>query len=176
MTVWERNIGKHLLGKVCISCFTAVIIHLSVINPELSLARDTPDLSGYLQTAQWTCGPAALRVILSFYDAETTEDKVAILADTDLSGTTLYGLYKAARAYGLEARGERWNWARLAQEEYPVIAYVGNNHYVVVLGIKDGHIDFFDPAIGQIRQRKEVFELEWRGEVLAIHGDTSSSK
>ena len=113
---------------------------------------------------------------MAFYDVETGEDEVARLADTDLSGTTLYGLYKAARAYGLEARGERWNWAKLAQEEYPPIAYVGNNHYVVVLGIKDGYIDFFDPAIGQIRQRKEVFESEWSGEVLAIHGDPSSCK
>lgn len=168
MIAWEKNRENCRLRKACISCFTAVVVGLCVINLKLSLALDTPDLSGYLQAAPWACGPAALRVILAVHGIETKEEEVARLAGTDSSGTTLYDLQQAAKVYGLDAKGERWSWARLSQEQSPTIAYVDKKHYVVVLGIKDGFITLFDPAIGQIRQRKEVFEARWTGEILSV--------
>jgi hypothetical protein len=167
----DRERRSHLL-KACIIIFGSAIILVNVINLKLSLAWSNPDLSGYLQTAPWKCGPAAMRVVLAFYDIETTEDEVAKIAGTDLSGTTLYGLQQAARAYGLDAIGERWNWTRLLNEEHPVIAYVDNNHYVVVLGIEDGYVNLLDPATGQVQNRKEVFESKWNGEVLSIINKT----
>lgn len=168
MIAWEKIKENRRLMKVCISCFVTAIIHLSVINLNLSMAWDVPDLSGYMQTAPWACGPAALRVILAVHGIETTEEEVARLAAMDPSGTTLYGLQQAAKVYGLDAKGERWNWARLLQEQFPAIAYVDKNHYVVVLGINEGYITLFDPAIGQIRQRKEVFAARWAGEMLSV--------
>lgn len=167
---------KGIERPACIIIFVSAIILVNVINLKSSLAWSNPDLSGYVQTAPGKCGPAAMRVILAFYDIETTEDEVAKIAGTDLSGTTLYGLQQAARAYGLDAVGERWNWARLLNEEHPVIAYVGNNHYVVVFGIEDGYVNLFDPATGQVQERKEVFESKWRGEVLVFINNTFEGK
>jgi len=80
------------------------------------------DYTPFLQTTSWTCGPAALRFILSRYDIEITEDKLAKLSRTKMNvGTTLLGLKQSAESLGVKQKGKRWNWARLIQEKNPVL-------------------------------------------------------
>ena len=59
----------------------------------------------HFQSAPNICGPAALLSICEFYGIETTEQQIATLAGTTPTGTSLYGLARAADSLGLKANG-----------------------------------------------------------------------
>ncbi len=134
--------------------------------------KNIPKYSNYsrfLQTTSWTCGPAALRFILSRYSIEITEDKLAKLSKTQMNvGTTLLGLKQSAESLGVKAKGQRWNWARLMQEKNPVLAYISDSHYVVILASDAKTVTFFDPGSGNATHSREDFSAIWDGIVLAF--------
>ncbi len=131
------------------------------------------DYNHFLQTTSWTCGPAALRFILSRYGIEITEDKLAKLSETQMNvGTTLLGLKQSAESLGLKARGQRWNWARLMQEKNPVLAYISDSHYVVILASDAKTVTFFDPGSGKATHNRKDFSAIWNGIVLAFPAPT----
>ncbi|VAX01627.1 hypothetical protein MNBD_GAMMA19-2269 [hydrothermal vent metagenome] len=131
------------------------------------------DYTPFLQTTSWTCGPAALRFILSRYDIEITEDKLAKLSGTQVNvGTTLLGLKQSAESLGVKAKGQRWNWARLIQEKNPVLAYISDSHYVVILASDAKTVTFFDPELGKATHSREDFSARWDGIVLAFPTQT----
>ncbi len=131
------------------------------------------DYTPFLQTTSWTCGPAALRFILSRYDIEITEDKLAKLSGTKMNvGTTLLGLKQSAESLGVKAKGQRWNWARLIQEKNPVLAYISDSHYVVILASDTKTVTFFDPGTGKATHSREDFSTIWDGIVLAFPTQT----
>ncbi len=138
--------------------------------------KNTPkhsDYSHFLQTTSWTCGPAALRFILSHYNIEITEDKLAKLSGTTMNvGTTLLGLKQSAESLGVKAKGQRWNWARLMQEKNPVLAYISDSHYVVILASDAKTVTFFDPGSGKATHSREDFSAIWDGIVLAFPAPT----
>ena len=47
------------------------------------------------------CGPACLGMILSFFDKSSTITELRSQTGTDISGTSFYGLKKAAEKNGL---------------------------------------------------------------------------
>ncbi len=131
------------------------------------------DYTPFLQTTSWTCGPAALRFILSRYDIEITEDKLAKLSRTKMNvGTTLLGLKQSAESLGVKTKGQRWNWARLIQEKNPVLAYISDSHYVVILASDAKTVTFFDPGTGKATHSREDFSTIWDGIVLAFPTQT----
>jgi len=123
----------------------------------------------FLQTTAWTCGPAALRFVLAHYGIEITEDELAKLSGTQENfGTTLLGLKQSTESLGIKAKGQRWNWVRLTQEKNPVLAYISDSHYVVVLASDAETVTFFDPGSGKLTHSKEDFLGIWDGIVLAF--------
>ncbi len=126
-------------------------------------------LSNYRQTKPYTCGPAALRVALSYWRFDISEDELARRAGTDETGTTMLGLAQAARQLGFNAQGERWNWERLVIQKTPVIAYIGRDHFVVMESADDHTAIYFDPASGKRSvQDKNSFQTFWQGEILLL--------
>jgi len=127
------------------------------------------DYSRFLQTTSWTCGPAALRFVLARYGVEITETRLARLSGTQIDvGTTLLGLKQSAELLGMKVKGQRWNWARLIQEKTPVIAYISDSHYVVILESDTKTVTFFDPGLGKSTQSRADFSEIWSGIVLAF--------
>ncbi len=127
------------------------------------------DYAQFLQKTPWTCGPAALRFILSHYNINITESELAKLSGTKKGvGTTLLNLKQSAESLGVKTKGQHWNWARLLQEKNPVLAYISNSHYVVVLAIDTQTVIFFDPGSGKSTHSKEKFLSIWGGIVLAF--------
>ncbi len=134
----------------------------------------------FLQQTSWTCGPAALRFILARrYDIKITEDKLAKLSGTQVNvGTTLLGLKQSAESLGVKAKGQHWNWARLMLEKNPVLAYISDSHYVVILASDTETVTFFDPGLGKSTHSRADFSEIWDGIVLAFPTqalETSSS-
>lgn len=125
--------------------------------------------NGYLQQTPWTCGPAALRYLLATRGVTVDEPQLASVSKTDkLRGTTLLGLKSATESLGLRAVGQRWNWSRLVEERQPVLAYVDDHHYVVVMAAGEKSVAVFDPLEGRKEVAAEDFLSSWKGVVLHI--------
>jgi uncharacterized protein len=115
------------------------------------------------------CGPAALKMVLNYYDIEKTEDELAALCGTtsDL-GTDDQGIKRAAENCGLkvEIKNEStfddiqgWldkktpvivNWFTSGRPDYPEDS-VPEGHYSVVVGLDDKNIYLQDPEVGRLR-------------------------
>ena len=80
----------------------------------------------------------------------------------------MHELAQAAKKLGLNAWGEKQNFAALKKTTLPVIAFIANDHWVVVLEIKGRFVTLFDPAIGHVRVRDDLFSMAWNGYLMLV--------
>jgi ATP-binding cassette subfamily B protein len=104
------------------------------------MAKDKFHKSIVLQQDQSDCGVACLLSIIKYYDGNATLEDIRKLSGTNITGTTLLGLYQAAISLGFKAEGCEADIAALFMHPSPVILHVlveGNlEHYVVCYGTK----------------------------------------
>lgn len=129
------------------------------------------------QTSTYTCGAAAVAtLLLFFYDAPSSEHEIVVLMEgfalergneSDGSqGVTAYDLKRSLASKGLVAAGYHVTLGALEdlflQGGLPVIAHVTcpNRHFLVVVGVLEGHVLVADPSWG--RSIMPVAELETR--------------
>ncbi|WP_241244256.1 cysteine peptidase family C39 domain-containing protein, partial [Marinitoga sp. 38H-ov] len=117
----------------------------------------------FLQSKEYTCGPAALRYLLFLYGYNISENTISLIAGAEQKGTTLFGLKKAAEIIGFEGVGLKGNFESLKITRKPVIAYINNNHYIVIENIKSNNIYAFDPQIGYVKVYYSDFLKAWKG-------------
>lgn len=132
----------------------------------------------FKQTTNYTCGPASLQAILSYYGIHIGEMDVAREAGTSSQeGTPPMGLVRAARKYGLKAEvltGMTINQLKqFLDRRIPVIvdiqAYAKNpagyavgwedGHYVVATGYDAKQIYFMDPSLDKANGYLRPLEL-----------------
>lgn len=96
------------------------------------------------------CGVACLASVLSFFDARTSLERLRELSGTTAGGTSLLGLYQAARACHLDAGLYEGDAHSLRTLTAPCILHVIKDdrlqHYVVCFGVENGHFVIGDPA------------------------------
>ena len=104
------------------------------------------------QMNQSWCGLACLSMVTKYFGGEITQDKLLNISGTNVSGTTLLGLYQAANHIGLEAEGLAGNVEELAKLNNPAILHFtlesGMQHYVVYFGTSNDKFVIADPANG----------------------------
>lgn len=126
------------------------------------------------------CGPASLKILLSYYGVKKDEKELAKLCGTknDL-GTDDRGIKKAAENLGFKVKIknnssfkdiERWldknvpiiiNWFTRGRADY-ADTDVADGHYSVVCGLDNKNIYFQDPEIGGMRKLdREDFMTVW---------------
>ncbi len=124
------------------------------------------------QYDQLDCGPAALLSVLRFYGGDTTLVRARRLCRTDLQGTTMLDLARAARAMGFEARGARGTLEQLAHEPLPCIAHVvlpeGLNHFLIIYRITPKRLLVGDPGKGRYTLSPAAFEKLWRQHAVLL--------
>lgn len=126
------------------------------------------------------CGPASLKILLSYYGIEKTEGELARLCRIKKGlGTDSKRIKKAAEQLGFKVRIknksnfkdiENWlgkgvpvivNWFTRDRTDYSDSA-VSDGHYSVVVGLDDEFIYLQDPEIGKIRKlSREDFMTVW---------------
>lgn len=93
-------------------------------------------------------------------------------AGTDASGTSVYGLVRAARSLGLHAEAVRGDMEDLSTCQFPLIAHVvtrqGLLHFVVVKGIRRGRVHLADPAVGHYAMALDAFAEIWKTGVAVL--------
>ena len=114
------------------------------------------------------CGPSALASVSRFYGVSATEKELASMAGTSRTGTSLFGLLRAARAKGLSADAWRVKPDQLADVPRPCILFMHPGHFVILKGVKGGRYFVADPSQGQYAESLPEIEQQWHGEVLVV--------
>jgi NHLM bacteriocin system ABC transporter peptidase/ATP-binding protein len=119
-----------------------------------------------LQLEATECGAASLAMVLAHYGAWVPLEELRIAAGVSRDGASALNILVSARRYGLEARGFKRELNQLVDEPFPVIAFWGFNHFVVIEGVSRKGLLLNDPAIGRRVASWEEADAKFTGVVL----------
>lgn len=124
-----------------------------------------------LQHDQSDCGVACLLSLVHYYKGNNSLENLRRLSGTNITGTTLLGLYHAANCIGFTAEGCTADIRALENHPSPVILHLtihdSLQHYVVCFGSqqeKNGERFFIigDPAKGIVSMTSEELKTLWK--------------
>ena len=110
------------------------------------------------------CGAACLAMILAYYGKWIPIEKIRTDCDVSRDGSTAKNILKAARSYGLAAKGYKLEPDALKEQGvFPCIIHWNLNHFVVLKGFKGDKVYLNDPAYGDYTVSAEVFDKSFTG-------------
>ncbi|KUN86222.1 NHLP family bacteriocin export ABC transporter peptidase/permease/ATPase subunit [Streptomyces griseoruber] len=125
-----------------------------------------------LQMEAVECGAASLAMVLGHYGRHVPLEELRIACGVSRDGSRAGNLLKAARGYGLTAKGMQMDLAALAEVKAPAILFWEFNHYVVYdgMGRRFGRRGVFvnDPGKGRRFVPMEDFDGSFTGVVLVL--------
>ncbi|MFD7163398.1 NHLP family bacteriocin export ABC transporter peptidase/permease/ATPase subunit [Streptomyces violascens] len=125
-----------------------------------------------LQMEALECGAASLAMVLAHHGRHVPLEELRIACGVSRDGSRASNVLKAARSYGLTAKGMQMEPAALAEVQGPAILFWEFNHYVVYdgmgrrLGRRGVHIN--DPDKGRRFVPTEDFDTSFTGVVLVL--------
>ncbi|MET9075130.1 NHLP family bacteriocin export ABC transporter peptidase/permease/ATPase subunit [Streptomyces sp. NPDC004232] len=133
-----------------------------------------------LQMEAVECGAASLAMVLAHYGRHVPLEELRIACGVSRDGSRASNLLKAARSYGLTAKGMQMDLAALAEVAAPAILFWEFNHYVVYdgMGRRFGRRGVYinDPAKGRRFVPMEEFDGSFTGVVLVLEPGDGFSK
>ncbi|WP_460247096.1 NHLP family bacteriocin export ABC transporter peptidase/permease/ATPase subunit [Streptomyces sp. BYX5S] len=118
------------------------------------------------------CGAAALAMILAHHGRHVPLEELRIACGVSRDGSRASNLLKAARSYGMTAKGMQMEPAALAEVQGPAILFWEFNHYVVYEGMtrRFGRrgVSVNDPDKGRRFVPIEDFDTSFTGVVLVL--------
>jgi len=114
------------------------------------------------------CGAAALAMVLAHHGAWIPLEQLRIACGVSRDGSKASNIVRAARTFGLDARGFRQEPATLRELPMPCIIHWNFNHFVVLEGIDGGDVYINDPAVGRRRTDMVELDLAFTGVALAM--------
>lgn len=122
------------------------------------------------QHSQFYCGLACLVSFVKYYGGETTQEKLREESGTTLNGTSLLGLYQAAKKLGFETGGYEADLKTLKDQREPVILHILKEekleHFVVCYGFSKGKFIIGDPGWGVTEYTEEELAAVWKSKTL----------
>ena len=117
-----------------------------------------------MQLEALECGAASLCMILAYYNKWIPLEQVREDCGVSRDGSNARNVLKAARFYGMEAKGYRYEPETLkTQGKFPCIIHWNFNHFVVLDGFKGGKAYLNDPAKGTYSVPMETFDDSFTG-------------
>ena len=117
-----------------------------------------------MQLEALECGAASLTMILAYYGKWIPLEQVRADCGVSRDGSNAKNVLKAARSYGLIAKGYRYEVEQLKTNGvFPCIIHWNFNHFVVLNGFKGNKAVINDPARGNYSVPMEVFDKSFTG-------------
>ena len=117
-----------------------------------------------MQMEALECGAASLTMILAYYGKWIPLEQVRADCGVSRDGSNAKNVLKAARSYGLTAKGYRYEPDELKRcGKFPCIIHWNFNHFVVLDGFKGNKAVLNDPAKGTYSVPMETFDNSFTG-------------
>ena len=117
-----------------------------------------------MQLEALECGAASLCMIMAYYNKWIPLEQVREDCGVSRDGSNARNILKAARFYGFDAKGYRYEPEALKENgSFPCIIHWNFNHFVVLDGFKGGKAYLNDPAKGSYSVSMETFDESFTG-------------
>ena len=121
-----------------------------------------------LQMETTECGAACLGMILAYHGKWVPLDDLRVRCGVSRDGANAANLLRAARDYGLVAKGFRCAPDRLYDIPFPMIVFWEFSHFVVLEGRRGGRVYINDPEDGPRRITAQEFDERYSGVCLGF--------
>ena len=121
-----------------------------------------------MQMEALECGAASLGMVLAYWKKWLPLERLRIDCGVSRDGSNALNILKAARKYGMVAKGFRMEVERLRKVEDPAILHWNFCHFVVFNGFKGDKVSLNDPARGRVLVDMEEFNRSFTGIVLTF--------
>ena len=117
-----------------------------------------------MQMEALECGAASLTMILAYYGKWVPLEQVRADCGVSRDGSNAKNVLKAARSYGLTAKGYRYEPEDLKKNgKFPCIVHWNFNHFLVLNGFKGNKAYLNDPAKGNYSVSMETYDKSFTG-------------
>lgn len=114
------------------------------------------------------CGAASLAMVLAFHGHHASLPEVRQACGVSRDGANAVAIVRAARGYGLDAKGAKLGMEQLPQLPLPAILHWDFNHFVVLECLTKTRAFLVDPACGRRTMSLEEVSRHFTGVALVF--------
>ena len=128
------------------------------------VTRGAANVPVIMQMEALECGAASLAMVLAYYGKWLPLEQVRFDCGVSRDGSNARNILKAARSYGLAAKGYRYEPNDLRRDgKFPCIIHWNFNHFVVLDGFHGNKAILNDPAKGKYAVPMKTFDDSFTG-------------